>query len=75
MRDKIVEAIWDEIGCGYDGELIEVGDGADKILALICEEIEKVGNPNKNAVFEGDYQEGKYQGFENCRQKILALFK
>ena len=43
MREKIVEAIRCEIYCGYEGQLLDVGDGADKILALICEEIEKNG--------------------------------
>ena len=76
MRDKIVEAIWDELGCGYDGELIDVGDGTDKILKTISEEIKKVENPWKHIMIEdGRLEEAQDRAFEECRQKILALFK
>jgi hypothetical protein len=71
MREKIAEAIRDEVGCGYNGELIDVGGGADKILALISEEIEKVENPYVNKVVTSD----AFWGFVQCLQKVLALFR
>jgi len=64
-----------EAGIQEDNEDELVGKALDQILKIQCEEIEKVENPNKNAVFEGDYQNGNYQGFQDCRQKILTLLR
>jgi len=78
MREKIVEAIRCEIHCGYEGQLLDVGDGADEILSLICEEIEKGGLTREEvwAAYGADETSGDVVGIAEAQlRKILALLR
>ena len=55
---------------GYDADGDEID--IDEAIKLICEEIEKEENPNQN---ESVVFIEEFQAFEDCRQKILSLFK
>ena len=55
----------------YDGKTYLTLDGIDELITLACEEIEKVENPypcNEDWIVSRG-------GFEDCRQKILALLR
>jgi len=59
----------------YDPSMINVVF-PDKILTLISEEIEKVENPYMEQTRDGECNIYPDFGiFEECRQKILAMFK
>ena len=64
MREKI---IWLMRGRDLTKE-------AKEILSLITEEIEKVGNPYPERIFDHAVID-EHQIFERCRQKILILLK
>jgi len=76
MREKIAN----EFAVGFENKPCEhCYARADKILALICEEIEKEGNPypqlepdlcGYNPTFLANAD-----GFENCRDRILSLLQ
>ena len=77
IREKIAEIIR-EIGT-LSWNPLSLGDKklqnqrrtlyADQILSYQREEIEKVENPHD------PYYRGKYDGFEEARERILALLK
>ena len=63
-------------------EIVAYEAGADAMLKAVCEEIEKVENPYGKAkqeyvngidVFTLDFH--SYGIWNNCRQKLLALFR
>lgn len=59
MREKIVR-------------IVLIDQDPDKLISFICKGIEKVENPyGKRYTPVGCYHEG----FESCRQKILALLR
>ena len=81
MREEIIQLTTEAIRAGemrqgctnhsYYAEKI-----TDQILSYQRKEIEKVENPSKGK--EHDYEGGHawfYDGFENCRHKILSLLK
>lgn len=63
-------------GMASEAEIFEAG--ADAMLEKVCGEIEKVENPHPKAYKIGESEAWmstpQYRGFEEARQKILALF-
>ena len=75
MREKIANQF--ERGC-EDKACQQCYARADKILALICEEIGKVENPYPVTVRFADPRYAHkitHDAFESCRQDILALLQ
>jgi len=79
MREKILQIIADCVDEYYAQETASPEQITTEILTLIREEIEKVANPypqlepdlcRQNPTFMANAD-----GFERCRQKILAQLK
>ena len=73
MKERILAGLLVLYGNGLKGKPQSCSEVRDKILTLICEEIEKVENPYDET--GGAFEMKGYSVFEDCRQKILALLR